>query len=715
MNRLLFTLSTFAFAFSTLAYSAPKLAEGRYGHAAALVADSIYVFGGYGASRMAADIERIAPDRTRVESAGRMPTPRYWVSAASDGEHVYLLGGVGTDEAGGRAAGGILERWTPASGEWKTLAPLAEPRSMIGLVWFDGRLYAIGGALEDGIRTGRLDIYDPATDTWTRGADMPTPREVDIAVYAGRLYAAGGYNGEKSLTAFEAYDPAADQWEKLPDLPFALSAHKVAVADHVLYTFGHYHQTDRVTAYDFASKRWAQLDLAYQPARHTAVVFDDREVLVIGGNTNSTAQGRDLVQRFDILQLAIAPRREISATRWAYEDPSRPRAIAPRTDRSRFELTGKPAPEFKLELLDGESFTLSANTGKVVVLDFWATWCGPCVRALPKMQELWEAVQTQDVVVVGISTDNPDKLDAVRQMVERFKLTYPTGVDRSDIDKAYFVSAIPSIVLIDRNGVVQTRHIGFSSGMADTLRAQIDTLLAGGSLAKADPTNEEDTVSACGLRARTPFRMNEKYFETIWETNVNTGARHVYGPFDSPVVVQQSRPLLIWDDGQRIHAVRAATGEPVASMALPEGTASATNASRTPRWIVLQRPGSEPLFVRHETRIERVVDGTNQYNRILGGDLTAFTPDGAVAWTYANTRGYAALWALTPGQGDDLLISSDYNMMSIIDAQGRLRAEQRIEYGHRFFIFDSDGDGETEFHLTGARIGAYRLRPPSAE
>jgi hypothetical protein len=303
----------------------------------------------------------------------------------------------------------------------------------------------------------------------------------------------------------------------------------------------------------------------------------------------------------------------------------------------------------------------------------------------------------------------------VRQMAGRFKLTYPTGIDGSDIDKAYHVSAIPCMVLIDRNGIVQGRHIGFSSDMADTLRAQIDTLLAGESLPSAKPMDEAEVRSACGPRTRTPLRMDERYFETIWETNVQSNARHFYGPFDSPVYVQQPRPLLVWEDGQRVHAIRAATGEFVTSMALPENTNGAAAATRTPRWIALERPGAEPLFVRHEMRVEQVTEGSNKYNRVLGGDLTAYSPDGTIAWTHANTSGYAALWALTPGKGGDLVMISDYNTLRIIDAQGRLRAEQRIDHGSRFHIFDSDGDGETEFHLTGARLGAYRLRPPPAE
>lgn len=140
-------------------------------------------------------------------------------------------------------------------------------------------------------------------------------------------------------------------------------------------------------------------------------------------------------------------------------------------------LLNNPAPDFTLKLLDGSEFTLADHRGQVVVLDFWATWCGPCVRALPHMRTLAEEFADEDVVIVGISRDRAGQERQVQRVLEQHEITYPNGIDVDDIGPRYGVRGIPNVVLIDREGVIRSRKVGFSERTMQQLKSEIRTWL----------------------------------------------------------------------------------------------------------------------------------------------------------------------------------------------------------------------------------------------
>jgi thiol-disulfide isomerase/thioredoxin len=181
------------------------------------------------------------------------------------------------------------------------------------------------------------------------------------------------------------------------------------------------------------------------------------------------------------------------------------------------ELVGKPAPDFTLTVLDGagKTKTLSKGdlAGKVVLLDFWATWCGPCLMELPEVQKLVEAYakDKKDVRIVALSQDDqPNELAEVRKLVEKtldekkIKLTGTSvglvGLDPSrSVGEAFQVNAYPTVVLLDGKGIVQAAHVGIPNGdlgeVGPTLTKAIDTLLEGKSLA---PKPEEAAAGEPG-------------------------------------------------------------------------------------------------------------------------------------------------------------------------------------------------------------------------
>jgi len=123
---------------------------------------------------------------------------------------------------------------------------------------------------------------------------------------------------------------------------------------------------------------------------------------------------------------------------------------------------GAEAPDFEIKMTDGEVFRLSEHRGKVVFLNIWATWCGPCVSEMPDIQKLADAY-SEDLVVIGVSCDD-DAYDVVKFIQEK-GFTYNIAVDKTmEVSGALYPSyAIPNSIFIDPNGIVTSIEAGAAS------------------------------------------------------------------------------------------------------------------------------------------------------------------------------------------------------------------------------------------------------------
>lgn len=178
-----------------------------------------------------------------------------------------------------------------------------------------------------------------------------------------------------------------------------------------------------------------------------------------------------------VFQLALGA--VISSGAWA----SASVAAAPKfvdEEEGSADLTGKKAPDFTLTTLDGKSVTLSKLKGKVVMLDFWASWCGPCRRSMPHLQQTFDQYKDKGLVIVGINVDKePEKarffLDKIGGAAA-FK--YPLALDsRGKVMGAYQVMQMPTAYLIGKDGVVKERIVGFSDDIAARTATSLEALL----------------------------------------------------------------------------------------------------------------------------------------------------------------------------------------------------------------------------------------------
>ena len=140
------------------------------------------------------------------------------------------------------------------------------------------------------------------------------------------------------------------------------------------------------------------------------------------------------------------------------------------------QLMGQPAPAFELRDLEGHRVSLDQLRGKIVMLDFWATWCGPCQISMPIMDKLQKEFSS-DVVLLAINVMEP--VETVREYVSRQNVRSKVLLDPGgNVGEEYGSDAIPMQVIIDRQGVVQHVNVGLNPRMEALLREEINRLRA---------------------------------------------------------------------------------------------------------------------------------------------------------------------------------------------------------------------------------------------
>ena len=138
---------------------------------------------------------------------------------------------------------------------------------------------------------------------------------------------------------------------------------------------------------------------------------------------------------------------------------------------------GYTAPDFELPDINGEKHRLSDYRGRVVLLNFWATWCGPCRIEMPALQALTEDYAAQPFQVVSVAGDF-EGVPKVAPFMERLRLTFPGLIDsEGTAQDMYYVNALPMTYVLDRHGIVVYKFVGFFDWNSPRYRKMVDDLL----------------------------------------------------------------------------------------------------------------------------------------------------------------------------------------------------------------------------------------------
>lgn len=139
---------------------------------------------------------------------------------------------------------------------------------------------------------------------------------------------------------------------------------------------------------------------------------------------------------------------------------------------------GYQAPDWTLPRLQGEGeLSLAEQRGKVVLMSFWASWCGPCRLEVPALEAAWKQYAHKDALFVGISLD--DTKEQAEGFLRRHPVSYEVALDAGGgtVGNPWGAMSIPMTVLVDKNGVVRQKHIGYTPSALKNLLVQVDELM----------------------------------------------------------------------------------------------------------------------------------------------------------------------------------------------------------------------------------------------
>ena len=140
------------------------------------------------------------------------------------------------------------------------------------------------------------------------------------------------------------------------------------------------------------------------------------------------------------------------------------------------EAINVPAPDFTLESRSGENLRLEDHRGEVVMLNFWASWCGPCRQEMPLMDELYSQYKDLGFTILAVNVD--ENREEAHRFLDKVPVNYPILYDpESSVSELYEVQAMPTNVMIDRDGNARYLHYGYQPGYEDEYEQQIRELV----------------------------------------------------------------------------------------------------------------------------------------------------------------------------------------------------------------------------------------------
>jgi thiol-disulfide isomerase/thioredoxin len=202
------------------------------------------------------------------------------------------------------------------------------------------------------------------------------------------------------------------------------------------------------------------------------LLIEIKEEITYSIKTSPIAGAPQVEYKSKITQLtrALKVDQPIAADLFAFVPPPDAKEQPPTAAGNRVDLTGKDAPSFRGVSLDGKVYTSQDLKGKTVLLDFWASWCGPCKRSMPTTEKLYQDYKSKGFLILAVDVGEK------REVVEKFMATAPFGYpvimgDEAGMTSAYNVSLLPTFVLINAEGKVASHQFGFSESALNGIPA----------------------------------------------------------------------------------------------------------------------------------------------------------------------------------------------------------------------------------------------------
>jgi thiol-disulfide isomerase/thioredoxin len=339
-------------------------------------------------------------------------------------------------------------------------------------------------------------------------------------------------------------------------------------------------------------------------------------------------------------------------------------------------LIGKPAPAISLKKLEKGDFSLADERDKhPVMIDFWATWCGPCVMELPILADVAKQYKEKGVVFVAVNLR--EKPDEIKTFLKEKKLDVTVALDSDGATgDTYKVEGIPTLVLIDTKGVVQAVHVGYNPAIKTTLPKELDDLLAGKDLSKeADKVKSEPKPKPAAPKVPKPAapEVRNEGLEPAWS---------VVGDYACVATGRHGKPIFALRRSGRCDVLDS-EGKSTRSFRVPGQALGVARVARMPG-------GSEGLIAFGP----------------WGPSVLAVKGDGTKAWEEKGGQGIDdARTADLDGDGVDETIVG-YNGrtgLHVFDASGK-RLWKRTDLGNVWHVTagDTDGDGKPEVITTSA-------------
>lgn len=189
------------------------------------------------------------------------------------------------------------------------------------------------------------------------------------------------------------------------------------------------------------------------------VLRQDVQISTSAGSPNGQMT---MLQTVRLINFSLSP--EFNNAQFSFAPPEQAKEVGELSldgmeSKTQNELVGEKAPDFKLESFAGDSVSLQSLGGNVVILDFWATWCGPCREAHPHLQKLHEELQDEGLIVLGINSEDDQTVEGY---MDHNNYTFTNLVDlNQSVASRYNITTIPSVYIIDREGRVSSHLLGY--------------------------------------------------------------------------------------------------------------------------------------------------------------------------------------------------------------------------------------------------------------